>query len=58
MNTFKYTILPMIAKSDEINVNPAEYLDLMNVLGDTGYELVCVYNDCLIFKKICYNTEK
>jgi hypothetical protein len=56
--SYQYTILPMMAKSDEVNVNPTEYLEMMNVLGESGYELVSVYNDCLIFKKKCYNIEK
>ena len=56
--SYKYTILPMMAKGDEININPTEYLEMMQALGDTGYELVTIYNDCLIFKKACYSTEK
>lgn len=53
MNTWTYTIIPMIPDSDEINANATKFLDLMNELGSIGYELVCVHNDCLIFKKLC-----
>ena len=56
--SYKYTILPMMAKSNEININPTEYLEMMQALGDSGYELVTIYNDCLIFKKACYDTKK
>jgi hypothetical protein len=50
---WNYTILPMLADSDKVNVDPTQYLEIMNGLGDTGYELVCVYNNCLVFKKPC-----
>jgi hypothetical protein len=56
--SYKYTILPMMAKSDEVNINPTEYLEMIQSLGEAGYELITIYNDCLIFKKACYNTEK
>ena len=58
MQKYQYTIVPMIAKSDENRVNPTEYLEMMNALGSTGYELVSIHNDCLIFKKLCSSTEK
>lgn len=53
MITWKYTIIPMLPDSEDINVNPTKFLDLMNAVGEAGYELVCVYNHCLIFKQPC-----
>lgn len=53
-----YTILPMLPTTNEININPVHYLEMMNSLGESGYELVTIYNDCLIFKKLCSDTEK
>lgn len=55
---WKYTMLPMIPASDQINTNPTEFIDVMNGLGDLGFELVCIHNDVMIFKKPCYTTEK
>ena len=46
-------MVPMLLGSDETNANPTKYIDLMNELGAIGYELVAVYNDCLIFKQPC-----
>ena len=53
MTTWRYTVVPMLLGSDETNANPTKYIDLMNELGAIGYELVAVYNDCLIFKQPC-----
>jgi hypothetical protein len=47
----------MVAKANEINVNPVEYLEMMNALGDAGFELVAIHHDCLIFKR-CLDTAK
>jgi hypothetical protein len=59
MNTFQYTILPLVPDGDQVKSNPVDYLGIVNSLGDAGFELVTVYNDCMIFKKtICSNTEK
>ena len=57
MISWTYTIIPMVPASDEINANATKFLDLMNELGAIGYELVCVHNDCLIFKKPCPTSE-
>lgn len=57
MITWKYTVIPMLASSDETKINPTEYIDYLNELGAVGYELVCVYNDCLVLKKLCTSAE-
>lgn len=50
---YSYTILPMVLSSNETTTNPTEYLDMMNALGEAGYRLVCIHNDCMIFVKEC-----
>jgi hypothetical protein len=52
--TWQYTMLPLLPNSDQTTVNPVEYLELMNSLGESGYELVTVFNNIAIFKKQCY----
>lgn len=48
---FQYTMLPMVLESDELNTNPTEYLDMLNALGASGYELVAIHNEVFILKK-------
>lgn len=44
-------MLPMVLESDELNTNPTEYLDMLNALGASGYELVAIHNEVFILKK-------
>lgn len=48
---WQYTMLPMVLESDEINTNPTDYLELLNALGRSGYELVAIHNEVFILKK-------
>ena len=56
--TWQYTMLPMLPDSDQTNVNPVDYLVLMNSLGESGFELCAIHENVLIFKKLCYVQEK
>jgi len=58
MPKYQYTIIPMVLKSDEETTNPTEYIEMMNVLGASGYRLIWVHNDCMIFVKECLDSEK
>jgi hypothetical protein len=58
MTRYHYTILPMVLKSDEETANPTEYIEMMNVLGSSGYRLALIHNDCMIFIKECLDSEK
>ena len=56
--TWQYTMLPLLPDSDKINSNPVDYLELINTLGESGYELVTIHNDIAIFKKQCLEQVK
>ena len=51
-------MLPLLPTGTQINANPVEYLELMNVLGESGFELVCIFNEVAIFKKQCLKQVK
>lgn len=51
VHTYQYTMLPMVLESDELKTNPTEYLEILNALGASGYELIAIHNDVFILKK-------
>jgi|LakMenEpi03Aug12_release.lakeMendotaPanAssembly.Ray.scaffolds.fasta_scaffold266280_1 hypothetical protein len=50
-HSYQYTMLPMVLASHETTTNPTDYLELLNALGQSGYELVAIHNEVFILKK-------
>ena len=48
---WEYTMLPMTSVDGE-SEKPTDYLEMMNAMGLTGWELVGMISNCMVFKKV------
>ena len=48
---WEYTMLPVTSVDGE-SEKPTDYIEMMNALGMTGWELVGMVGNCMVFKKV------
>ena len=48
---WSYTMLPMLPNEEDESPKPWEYIDMINSMGKSGWELVGISFNTLIFKR-------
>ena len=48
-----YMVLPMTSADDQVEPDLVDHKVMISALGNSGWEMVAVYKDQIVFKKPC-----